>query len=204
MHPWQLVILLSLALVVAAAQQQQQHAGSHRHGPRNGLIAYSSNTTGSFQASPSCGLDATCMLCVLRVCQQIVGSNVLLLLLLLLAAPLPVGTQIWALNPDGSSPRPLTSLDQGIELAAHPAWWPDGTRLAFSGMQGGNLNIWIREADGSLRQLTQSVAPIISIVPAWMPDGRRIVFESNRAVPPADSTPEDPYDVSASSCHWSH
>jgi Tol biopolymer transport system component len=127
-------------------------------------------------------------------------SLLLLLLLLLLLwysyhAPFPADTQIWALNPDGSSPRPLTSLNQGTELAAHPAWSPDGTRLAFSGMQGSNLNIWIREADGSLRQLTHSVAPTISIVPAWMPDGKRIVFESNRAVPPADSTPEDPYDV---------
>lgn len=64
-------------------------------------------------------------------------------------------------------------------------------------MAAGSLNVWIRNADGSLLQLTTSAAPTwISMVPAWTADGQRIVFESNREVPPADSTSNDPYDVS--------
>lgn len=105
--------------------------------------------------------------------------------------------QIWAIDPDGSNPKALTALDQGIELAVHPAWSPDGSRLAFSGMKQGSLNVWVRNADGSLLQLTHTVSPISSMVPAWTADGKRIVFESNRAVPPAESTADDPYDVSA-------
>jgi Tol biopolymer transport system component len=63
-------------------------------------------------------------------------------------------------------------------------------------MTAGSLNVWIRNADASLVQLTSSVAPIASMVPAWTADGKRIVFESNRAVPPEASTENDPYDVS--------
>jgi hypothetical protein len=105
--------------------------------------------------------------------------------------------QIWAANPDGSNPRQLTTAEQGFQLAAHPAWSPDGARLAFTGMVAGALNVWIRNADGNVQQLTTSAtASAISMVPAWTADGRRVVFESNRAVPPAESTPNDPYDVS--------
>lgn len=118
---------------------------------------------------------------------------------LFLSSSPPPHQQIWAVDPTNpsSSARALTSLEDGFQLAAHPAWSPDGTRLAFSGMQGGSLNVWVRDADGSFRQLTHSVAPINSLVPAWTPDGKRIVFESNSAVPPAQSTAADPYDVSA-------
>lgn len=64
-------------------------------------------------------------------------------------------------------------------------------------MKEGSLNVWIQNADGSLMQLTHEVSPIIAIVPAWSHDGNRIVFESNRAVPPEQSTSADPFDVSA-------
>lgn len=64
-------------------------------------------------------------------------------------------------------------------------------------MQNGSLNVWVRDADSSFRQLTHSVAPINSMMPAWTPNSKRIVFESNSAVPPAQITAADPYDVSA-------
>jgi Tol biopolymer transport system component len=110
--------------------------------------------------------------------------------------------QLWGVNPDGSNPLQLRTAELGFELAAHPAWSPDGTRLAFSGKKGGSLNVWIRNADSTLVQLTTSVAPINSMVPAWTPDGKRIVFESNRAVPPEASTADDPYDVSVRLSVW--
>jgi hypothetical protein len=85
--------------------------------------------------------------------------------------------QIFSARPDGSERTQLTSLptDQ-----FHPAWSPDGTRIAFSTQNAdGDMEIHVMNADGSnIVQLTKG--PGWSYLPAWSPDASRIAFVSNR------------------------
>jgi WD40 repeat protein len=85
--------------------------------------------------------------------------------------------QIFSMKADGSAVSQLTALSTD---QFHPAWAPDGTRIAFSAQGvGGKMAIHVMDADGSdVQQLTEG--PGWSYRPAWSPDGSRIVFVSNR------------------------
>ncbi len=62
----------------------------------------------------------------------------------------------------------------------HPAWSPDGERLAFSSNRDGDYEIYVLHLEtGDLRQITDDDGS--DSHPAWSPDGRRIAFSSNRA-----------------------
>lgn len=67
----------------------------------------------------------------------------------------------------------------GIDEVFHPAWSPDGSQLAFSGLAGGYSNLWVLElASGAVRKLTDDA--FADLQPAWSPDGRRLVFATDR------------------------
>jgi len=64
-------------------------------------------------------------------------------------SPMAGSWDLYVINADGSSKRPLTS-DAAIE--GLPSWSPDGQWIAYLSDAGGNWGIWIMRADGSERQ----------------------------------------------------
>ena len=62
----------------------------------------------------------------------------------------------------------------------HPAWSPDGERLAFASNRDGDYEIYVLHLEtGDLLQITDDDGA--DSHPTWSPDGRRIAFSSNRA-----------------------
>jgi hypothetical protein len=86
---------------------------------------------------------------------------------------------IYVVNRDGSG---LARLTRSSELDDHPAWSPDGSRIAFRSLRDGTPDIWIMNANGDdQRNLTNDHLPATSNDgdPAWSPDGSRIAFASD-------------------------
>lgn len=60
-----------------------------------------------------------------------------------------------------------------------PAWSPDGGRVAFSGLAGGNTDLYVYDLEaGTLRQLTADAYG--DLQPAWSPDGGTLAFATDR------------------------
>jgi TolB protein len=80
------------------------------------------------------------------------------------------------MNADGSDVKRLTNHPS---LDTHPAWSPEGKRIAFTSNRDGNYEIYVMNADGTgLRNLTRHRAQ--DNFAAWSPDGKKIAFISNR------------------------
>jgi len=60
-----------------------------------------------------------------------------------------------------------------------PSFSPDGRRLVFASDHSGNTELYLREADGQVRNLSNH--PGEDFHPAWWPDGSRIIFTSDRS-----------------------
>ena len=70
---------------------------------------------------------------------------------------------------------PLRDIDEAIQ----PAWSPDGTQIAFSGLRNGLSDLYlVSVADGAMRRLTEDA--FTERQPAWSPDGRTLVFITDR------------------------
>ena len=69
----------------------------------------------------------------------------------------------------------VTQLTADPASDIHPAFSPDGQRVAFSSNRSGNWDIWIIGTDGRQPvQVTQG--PADEVHPSWSPDGQRLVF----------------------------
>jgi Tol biopolymer transport system component len=88
-----------------------------------------------------------------------------------------VPASVYVIGVDGSNARTLTN--RALAFDAHPAWSPDGTRIAFMSDRDGNSEVYIMNADGTAqRRLTD--LPGQDGYPAWSRDGARIAFVSDR------------------------
>jgi Tol biopolymer transport system component len=86
-------------------------------------------------------------------------------------------SDLYIVNTDGSGLRRLTDAPTTEE---HPAWSPDGRKIAYAQYVGNGedpttANIWVMDADGSHRvRLTKGA--VHGVWPAWSPDGKLIAF----------------------------
>ena len=87
-------------------------------------------------------------------------------------------TNIWQLQrPNGSRPQPQR-LISSTRWDSHPAFSPDGDRIAFASQRSGSQEIWVSERDGSNPvRLTFFDGPFAS-APRWSPDGTQIAFDA--------------------------
>lgn len=66
-----------------------------------------------------------------------------------------------------------------VDAITNPAWSPDGSRLAFSGSDGGYTDLYLYHMkNDSLRNLTND--RYSDLQPAWSPDGNRLAFVTDR------------------------
>ncbi len=69
------------------------------------------------------------------------------------------------MNADGSG---VTRLTNNADADRHPAWSPDGAKIAFTSNRDGNPDIYVMNADGSgLTNLTNDSA--VDYAPTWSP-----------------------------------
>jgi Tol biopolymer transport system component/DNA-binding winged helix-turn-helix (wHTH) protein len=97
--------------------------------------------------------------------------------------------EIWMCRSDGSGLVQLThfnSSSSGVvpggsdTHAGTPRWSPNGQQIAFDSFVGGNVDIFVVDAQGgSPHRLTSE--PSIDVVPSWSRDGHWIYFSSNRS-----------------------
>jgi Tol biopolymer transport system component/serine/threonine protein kinase len=85
---------------------------------------------------------------------------------------------IWTISTKGGAPVRFTDHPK---KDYHPAWSPDGTKLAFCSDRTGGLHIWVAGVSegkpvGEPRQITKGSATDQDQAPAWSPDGAFIAY----------------------------
>jgi Tol biopolymer transport system component len=90
---------------------------------------------------------------------------------------------IYTANADGSRRRRLTRY--GV-YTAEGVLSPDGRKIAFTSLKGGDLDIYVMNVDGSdVKQLTHQLG--YDGGPWWSPDGKQIVYRANHPTTPAET-----------------
>jgi serine/threonine protein kinase/Tol biopolymer transport system component len=86
-------------------------------------------------------------------------------------------TQFAWFDRSGKRLETLGTPDQ--RSMANPSLSPDGSRIAFSRVVGGNWDIWMIDMQGAVSQVTS--ARSLDFNPVWSSDGRQIFYQSNNA-----------------------
>jgi TolB protein len=86
----------------------------------------------------------------------------------------PAGSQIFAVNPDGSDLQQLTHVPEGA-AAFMPRWSAGGGRIAYVSNKSGNDELWTMRADGTGKRQVTDEPGVGHYWPTWTPGGR-IVF----------------------------
>jgi hypothetical protein len=89
----------------------------------------------------------------------------------------PPAPELWAMNADGSNPRPL--IVNGTPSDRPFAYHPDGSQIVFQSNRDGNTEIYKMNADAS-GQTNLSRHPAADANADWSPDGTRIAWDSAR------------------------
>ncbi len=83
---------------------------------------------------------------------------------------------LYAFDWDNPAEFNQVTRQAGNELNA--VFSPDGTRIVYVSDQGGNLDLFVMNADGTdAQQITTTIS--LEGSPAWTPDSRQIVYESD-------------------------
>ncbi|HLH06386.1 MAG TPA: Tol-Pal system beta propeller repeat protein TolB [Terriglobales bacterium] len=88
--------------------------------------------------------------------------------------------EIWIMDYDGANQRQLTHKGS---ISLSPRISPDGSRVAFSGISGGNWEIEMYSLDLN-RTVSFPRYSGTNLSPAWSADGTRIAFSSSRTGDP--------------------
>ena len=95
----------------------------------------------------------------------------------------PWGFEIIVMNVDGSGQTNVTNSGPSGVWNIHPAWSPDGSRIAFArGTFGGDLEIYVMNPDGSGQTNLTNNPGALDWDPTWSPDGTKIAFEGRGGV----------------------
>ncbi len=83
---------------------------------------------------------------------------------------------VYRIPAQGGEAQSLTQ-DSGVAVNYHPAWSPDGSKIAFVSDRSGQYNLWVMNADGSDPKSVM-VNPAVRVTdPTWMPDGQYIIVQ---------------------------
>ncbi len=79
----------------------------------------------------------------------------------------------------GDNGKEVERIKVDLNGITNPSWSPDGTRLVFTGYDGGISDLYVVNRDGTgLRKLTDD--KYANLQPVWSPDGRTIAFVTDR------------------------
>jgi TolB protein len=70
------------------------------------------------------------------------------------------------------------SVSEGLRAAQHPAWSPDGQRLAFEAIEKGGADLFVCDADGANRRNVTASPATWETCPAFLPEGQTLLFLS--------------------------